>query len=992
MDDKIVKNYYLEKNFFLENYNELTNATIASLYQNYLFLRIMPFCNFDNEKDEEDEEDGDDEELNQTYKYLLGTNAVLQGELLTYLCIFMALKNLNKEFTKAILEKAVTSVDPDLTQLVQVIKDTLNSNNDDDNANMYGGAPVGSLISKAIVLLLLLANVSIQTKGHDADFNPYDLVAEVRNEDVLDGEDLDVKTFTMKEPVEQEPVKPSPNVNAKPFGSQVSTFGNNQQHVLSDGFEKEQQRQAEIEQEKLIKADPIFGYATGMLTIRPQTKEEILKELKKQVYDLNDEFSQIYQKTTENCKALITATKQAKYLNPDKFQPSNSTDTAKPDDDDDDDDDETNQASSFNDIINYTTAYLNPFEYFSSTSTPPKDTNINDTTSSDNTTSANNINIVNEQNSKTYGLAAINIKNTNKLSVYKAQENIEKEAIIYCETVFNPAMVIDKYGSQDAIYKSISGHFLLQDTPENAADIQNNILTPFDKFVPNLIAIKEKIKTDLKNGKYSPTGEKYAKLQDISEKVEILLEIIEKSKEAVFFFGNKAQFNNKMGELEQAKQQIIGLNALFQEDNPVSFRKGVLEKQREAKALKQKSAQEQIIHEGELKVGQEEIERREENLDLAKNATNIAQNEAKNAVRGSLGVAAAAVEEAFEEVGDVAAKAAEQIVKPANVLAGPIMQYIGIAAGCIGLYAVVVVLNTGSVLSPIMRIFTKKTTTPPPAAQQGQLAAPAAQPGQVANQLQGQQQGQEQMLLVNFGPNNGVVTRLDMQQNNQFAGFWGAYFENLDTAVRLQNIRRYYESRTDNNYVILYSEPPRHNLCGRYAGIRGNNVLIQLPDNSTIEKASDLVLDPVMNDYYAPVNQGIVMQCMQAFNMNPPAAPAIAAIAAPVVDPVVAVAEGNNAPAAGVDVAAEENDNDSVPTVSQQVVDDGDDDDNSSIASEATTVSQDVADEDVPRGGKTKRNRKNRRKHKSVKKHKKRKNKTIKKVRKNRRKTYRKKK
>ena len=100
MDDKIAKNYYLEKNFFLENYNELTNATIASLYQNYLFLRIMPFCNFNDEEDEDEE----DKELNQTYEYLLETNAVLQGELLTYLCIFMSLKNLNKEFTKTILE------------------------------------------------------------------------------------------------------------------------------------------------------------------------------------------------------------------------------------------------------------------------------------------------------------------------------------------------------------------------------------------------------------------------------------------------------------------------------------------------------------------------------------------------------------------------------------------------------------------------------------------------------------------------------------------------------------------------------------------------------------------------------------------------------------------------------------------------------------------------------------------------------------------------
>jgi hypothetical protein len=955
MDDKIVKNYYLEKNFFLENYNELTNATIASLYQNYLFLRIMPFCNFDNEIDEEDEED---EELNQTYKYLLEMNAVLQGELLTYLCIFMSLKNLNKEFTKTILEKAVTSVDPDLTQLLQVIKDTLNSNND-DNANMSGGAPVASLISKAIILLLLLANVSIQTKGQIADFNPDDLVAEVRNEDAFHGEGPDVKTFTTKEPVKSAPI-----VNANPFGSQVSLFGAPPPITeLPQSFKLEQEQKLKKEKKKMIQESPIMGQVSALM-LRPKTKEELIEEFTDAVYDLKQEFASIYDDTSRNCKKLIIATKRVGYLNPTKFQPSNSTDTTSVEDDDEEA--EKNETSSFDDIINLTSSYLNPYSYFY-TSSPPKDTNVNDTisanntTSANDTTSANNINIVNEQNSKTYGLAAINIENTRKLSVYNAQENIEQEAVYYCETLFKPEMVIKPSFENLVIHKGITGFFLLENNAENAADIQNNIVTPFDKFVPNLIAIKEKISTDLKSGKYSPTGKKYAKLQDISEKVEILLEIIENSKNAAFYFGNEEQFKNKIGELEEAKQQIVGLNALFQQDNPVTFREGVLEKQREATALKQKSAQEQIIHEGELKVGQEEFERREENLDLAKNVTKIAQAEAVNVVRGSFGVAAAAVEEGLDEFGDVIKKGAEQIVKPADVLAGPIVKYLGIVAGCVGLYAVFMCLNGAMVLSPVTRLFTKKTTTPIPGAQQGQVVAPAGQPGQAV--VPAGQPSQEQMLIVNFGPNNGVVTRVDIEQNNQFQGFWGAYFENPDTAVRLQNIRRYYESRTDNNYVILYSEPPRHNLCGRYAGIQGNNVLIQLPDDNIIEKASNLVLDPVLNNYNAPVNQARVMQCMQAFNMNPPVSTVIAT-------PGVAVAEGNNAP---------------------PVVDD--DDDNSSIASEASgasTVSQDVDDEELPRGGKTKRNRKNRRKHKSVKKHKKRKNKTIKKVIKNRRKTYKK--
>ena len=989
MDDKIVKNYYLEKNFFLENYNDLTNATIAGLYQNYLFLRIMPFCNFDNEKDEEDEK-GDDEELNQTYKYLLETNAVLQGELLTYLCIFMALKNLNKEFTKTILEKAVTSVDPDLTQLVQVIKDTLNSSDNNDVANMSGGAPVGSLISKAIILLLLLANVSSQTIGHDADFNPYDLVAEVRNEDEFHGPDPHVKTFTMKEPAEQEPVKSAPTVNANSFGSQVSLLGAHPPITeLPQSFNLEQQQKLKKERKKMIEQSPIMGQVNALM-LRPKTKEEIIEEFTDAVYDLKQEFALIYDNTSKNCKKLIMATKRVGYLNPTKFQPSNSTDAANIQDDEDDEKDET---SSFNDIINYTNSYLNPYSYFY-TPTQKKDSNINDTISANDTSSDNNINIVNEENSKTYGLAAINIENTRKLSLYNAQENIEQEAVYYCETVFKPEMIIKPSFENLVIHKGITGFFLLENNAENAADIQNNVLTPFDKFVPNLIAIKDKIKADLKSGKYVTTGKKYAKLQDISEKVEILLEIIENSKNAAFFFGNEAQFNNKMSELEEAKQQIVVLNDLFQQDNPVTFREGVLEKQREATALKQKSAQEQVIHEGELDVGKEEFGRREENLDLAKNKTNIARAEAKNAVHGTYGVGTAALEQVFDDSGDAIAKGASQIGKSFNELYGPAIQFLKVAGGVLGLYVVYMCLNGASILSPITRIFTRKTTatTPTPEAQSGQVAAPAAQQGQVATPAaqqgqvaaqQGQvaaQQGQEQMLIINFGPNNGVILRGDMEP--RYAANFYVVYSSLEVAIRNENVKNYYLD--NDNKIIFYIILPNHNFhCGKYQGNHGDNFLIDLPDGNTISKPYSEIIDPIYNNYQN-LYAAKIQSCMQAFNMNTNvtphvAAPAIAAppLAAPPLAAAAAVAQGN--------------DNDSVPTVSQQVVDDGDDDDddNSSIASGASTVSQDVDDEELPRGGKTKRNRNKDKKHKTIKKHKTRKNKTIKKVRKNRRKTYR---
>jgi hypothetical protein len=853
---------------------------------------------------------------------------------------------------------------------------------------MYGGAPVGSLISKAIILLLLLANVSIQTRGQNADFNPDDLVAEVRNEDPFHGQEPDTKTFTMKEPVEQESVKSAPIVNSSPFGSQVSLFGAQPPITeLPMSFKLEQEQKLKKEKKRMIQESPIMGQVNALM-LRPKTEKEIIQEFEDALYDLKQEFASVYDNTKKNCKKLISATKEVGYLNPTKYQPSNSTDTASVEYDEDD---EKNETSSFDDIINLTSSYLNPYSYFY-TSTPPKDNNANSTISANNSTSANdthsanNINIVNEQNSKTYGLSAINIENTRKLSVYNAQENIEQEAIYYCETLFEPKMVIKPGFENLVIHKGITGFFLLENNAKNAADIQNNIVTPFDKFVPNLIAIKDKIKTDLKSGKYSPTGNKYAKLQDISEKVEILLEIIKNSKNAAFYFGNEAQFNNKIGELEEAKQQIVGLNALFEQDNPITFREGLLEKEREATALKQKSAQEQVIHEGELEVGKEEFERREENLDLAKNKTNIARAEAANVVHGTFGVATAALEQAFDDAGDAAAKGAEQIAKTTNVLIGPAMQILGVVGGALGIYVVYMCLNGASVVSPVTRLFTRKSTTPAPqqqgqavvpaGQQQGQAVVPAPQQqGQlVAPAAPGQQPGQQQMLIANFGPNNGVILRGDMEL--RYAANFYVVYSSLEVAIRNENVKNYYLD--NDNKIIFYIISPNHNFhCGKYQGNHGDNFLIDLPDGNTISKPYSEIIDPIYNNYQN-LYAAKIQSCMQAFNMNTNVTPPVAApaISAP---PVAAAA------------VAEGNENASIATVSQQVVDDDNDDDNSSIASGATTISQDVGDEDVPRGGKTKRNRKNHKKHKTIKKHKKRKNKTIKKVKKNRRKTYRKK-
>ena len=469
MENKIAKNYFLEKNYYLENFHELINTTIESLYQNYVFLRIIPYCNFD---------DDDDEEFKKMYKYLLEMNAILQKETLSYLCIFIAFKELDKEFTTIILKNAITSNDPDLIQLIQVIKDTLNN----DDANMRGGANFGSLLSKLIILLLLLANLSIQTKGIQTrgaiDFNDDELVDEVINDDEYHSTEPRVKKFTIKENV---------NTIDSQKNTEVSVFGYSPITSLPRSFEQEEKQRIKRERKKMIEEAPIMGQVNALM-LREKTDKELLEEFNDAVYDLKQEFISTYDTTSKNCKALITATKRVGYLNPTKFKKTNSTSTI----DDDDEDVETNEtASSF-------ASYFNPYAYFPSSSTK-KDNETN-------ATNVNNTTSMNEENSKTYGLISINTENTNKLALYQAQEKIEQEAIYYCELVFRPEMLISQNFENLVIQKGISGYLRLQNNAddnandydnENAENIPNNEITPFDKFRPNLIAIKDKIKEDV---------------------------------------------------------------------------------------------------------------------------------------------------------------------------------------------------------------------------------------------------------------------------------------------------------------------------------------------------------------------------------------------------------------------------------------------------------------------------------------------------------------
>jgi hypothetical protein len=568
-------------------------------------------------------------------------------------------------------------------------------------------------------------------------------------------------------------------------------------------------------------------------------------------------------------------------------------------------------------------------------------------------------------------------------------------------------MLISQDFENLVIQKGISGYLRLQNNVdenandydnENAENIPNNAVTPFDKFRPNLIAIKDKIKEDLKSEKYPENSKKYAKLQDISEKTQILLEIIENSKNAVYYFGNELQFKNKIDELKQAKQQIAELNALFEKSNPVTYREGVLAKKKEAELLKQKSAQEQIVHEGELQVGKEEFGRREENLDLAKNQTDIARQEASNFVRGTLGVVTSGLEEGVENVGDVGEKVGEQTTKIIKSASGGLWELLyilgaglGVAAGGLSLYAFYGYFNARMAVSKVTSTFLPEgNVTPgaqnaPPNAQNAPEGQPNAPEGQT-NAPQGQPvTPQQQILIADFGNNNGVITKIDMQQNNQFVAFYNLVYSNVDNAVIFENIKTFYNNQNNVDKIIFYIDPPQFNFkCGKFQGVLNEQILIALPDGSVISKPYKEIIDPTFNNYQK-LYQEKIQACLKQFNARDTYANEKTKMHFDNAKKII-LENAQFAPSAPPGPF-----NNSETTNSQQVDDyttnlDNYNDDSDSEDS-VSTVSQDVDERGGSRGGKTKNNRKNRRKRKTVKKHKQGKNKTIKNPKKHHRKT-----
>jgi hypothetical protein len=872
MDDKIVKNYYLEKNYFLENYHELTDKTIRDLEYAYQFLRIVPFYKFT-------EEDDIDEEIKNFYKKIVEMNVILQENILNALCIFKSLKELDKEFTRQILENAVSTDDPNLIKLVQVMKETLMGMNSDEN-NMRGGGR-GSLFCKLIILLTLLTSITVPIKSQQTD-KTYDYNEEFLRE-VLE-ENID---YTDTDFMEDIKVERTGKTNEKPNFKQFTTNGENDFQVgtvnkklefgLPEGFRIEQERKVK----KLKKEAPNIIAA---LMIQPKTQEQILEEMRDQIYDLNEEFKKTYQDTKKNCKKLVNRFASSGYFDPSKYQQVNSTET--------EDEDTSSIFSGW---------------FWSSSDTNTKNETMNNESMQSNTTAEMTpiSNVIN--NNKTTLNSIVQNAMTNKeIAAYKEKEGLQKDAIYFCETLFDPNVTLfrnaqDKTGIQTKL-SGFSNFLPFMDS------LQTNMqMDEFDKFVPVLMEIQTKINVELEKKSYSKNDKNYLILKDITEKTQVLLDIIDISKTAVYYFGNEEEFNNKISEVKTLKTNVEDLNTLFNIVEPISYRGNIQEKKREAEITAQKTEQEKILHEAEKEYNIQDLNRQKENLEIDRNATEISKGQAKNFVEGTFGVAAEGVKVAVNATGEVVNTGFIQIGNWTVTLSGPIWEILKILAilvaiggSGITIYGLYWVINARMVASRVTRVVLPgqpQQGVPQPGVpvQPGQQQPGQQQPGQQQPGQQpvqpgvpqpgvpqpgvpqpGQPQPGEQFLIFNLGNGQrGLITRINMQQNNQFQAFFGIYFVDEDSAVRLLNIIQYFENVNDNNKIIFYNDPPNFMLCGKYRGITSQNtILIQTPapNSAIIPKDYNAVIDPVINNY-ALAFPDLLRQCIINFNGEVPPPP-----------------------------------------------------------------------------------------------------------------------
>jgi hypothetical protein len=408
-----------------------------------------------------------------------------------------------------------------------------------------------------------------------------------------------------------------------------------------------------------------------------------------------------------------------------------------------------------------------------------------------------------------------------------------------CETIFTPTIELNTDNEGLFLSKYFVGSFK-----------SANSLTNFE----NLLAILYDIENQLTE------KESYEGIPDIEndfkEKIEIFKEIIINSRSSKDYFESSQGFEVTNKEYSDSLQTIKDLTKLFDRFNPVTYRKGLEQEEKNKELTKQKIELERLAHETDIEYTKAETKRTAEVANVTSEAADINAMLARANVNWFTGSTLAGVSELGKglsgTVSDLLGSAALPFLNLINLAFSELKYTIFGLLSISGLFTLMYILRNKSYVSSKTVNERKETTT---------------------------------TILTPLAPNSVIVTEVIQNADNKIINAEVKSIIEIyksvgsDISEHLAEIQLYYKSDIPNNpnKIILYNKPEeeQYEKCGIFRGVnndpsRPNTILIKHLDGSVSRtlpfKYPEQIIDPILNPFVYDDIQ--VKICNKEFNLE----------------------------------------------------------------------------------------------------------------------------
>ena len=465
----------------------------------------------------------------------------------------------------------------------------------------------------------------------------------------------------------------------------------------------------------------------------------------------------------------------------------------------------------------------------------------------------------------------VNAKTSKNIQTKITSGQVKQQMEFFCEIVFKPQIELKQQDNQVFIERTL----------KSLQFLSNDGHTYFDHLNILLNGIKEQAISILQNDSgftSTLTENDKNQLQDIVQKTEIFIEIMDQSRTSIYYFGSENEFKIKQQELLTDFNEISELTELFDKTLPITYREKIYAAKTEAEQNEQLTKLADLESESIVKSSQADIARRESELNISKEQTKLSQQEARDVVKGTLGVVTEGLSEIIENVEKPLSTLADSTInvinKPLKLILDNLYEILKISGIALTIYIVYQVITYTMIFKKCAKIggntaenkIIQQQPQQPP--QQPPQQQPEQQPQQQPEQ-QPQQQPQQQIISL-FNNFQGLISVIDINGNGQISNILNTYLSDPDTAVRLINLQNYYDHLSDNEKIILYNELEKFALCGKYNGLstarnKKDFIMIELPNNSIIEVNYDNIIDPNLNNYRMNLSSKL-QNCIDSFN------------------------------------------------------------------------------------------------------------------------------